>query len=49
MGKKVDEPKQKYSFTAKPSIVDKAKRKIKKEKISFSQKMENILYEISQK
>lgn len=44
MGKKVDEPKQVYSFKGKPSIIDKSKKKVKKEKISLSQKIEDLLF-----
>ncbi len=42
-GHKKDEPKQIYSYRAKPSVIKKAKMKVKRDKITFSEKIEELL------
>jgi hypothetical protein len=45
--KKVSEPKQSFTYRAKPSIVKKAKRKCKKQNITLSSKIESYLIELN--
>jgi hypothetical protein len=43
--KKAEEPKKVYTYRARPSIVQKASKKAKKDKSTLSTKIENLLYE----
>ncbi len=42
-----DEPKQVFTYRAKPSVVKKAKQKCKKIKVSISEKLESLLIDFS--
>lgn len=44
---KVTEAKKVYTYRAKPSTIKKALKKVKREKVTLSEKIENLLYEYS--
>ncbi len=46
--KKADEPKQVFTYRARPSIVKKAKQKCKKIKTSISEIVEGLLIDFNQ-
>jgi hypothetical protein len=44
---KAIEAKKVYTYRAKPSTIKKAAKKVKREKVTLSEKIESLLYEYS--
>ncbi len=42
---KAEEPKKVYTYRAKPSVIKKAAKKVRRDKTTLSEKIENLLYE----